>query len=724
MRATTSFCALAALAVTEAVRFTPRANTVSEPATRTTAAATYTQDPCVAVSSISSVSISAYPQATQIVVPPSMALECLSSIPVDVTRDVELLDYIVPFIESQSTLAFLRNPTNEYLLPGVDVLEGIADMRAMLTNGTYTDQYDFITDLFGVFLRANDGHFLYIPALVNSVFRFHVPLEVVSLSSDGQSLPELYSQADIEKMAAGEDFTPSSIVSVDGISGVEFVESLGYYALTQDPDTIYNSLTNTPLGTYDGNSYTSFFDTHYIALPDTLEVVFSNGSSITIYNEAVLVIDFTNIDSGADIHRVVEIPSGSAAKRSTTAPLSDRATAPSGPIHPNFPWPVVADTNGIISGYFLNDTDYQDTAVLAVYAFITDESTTDTTQTDLEFRSVLTEFMAASTAANKTRLIIDLQLNGGGSVVNGLELFKQLFPTIDLFTPTTLRATPFLSWVLAAGEGSEAVGSPLDADGETFKDWTAVFGPEKVNGDDFTEIFQYNFSAMGDNYDYIPSGYGPGGDSDIAPTPFTPENIVIVTDGQCGSTCTIFTGMATRLAGVRTIAYGGRPLNQPMQAMGGVKGSQVETWRAIQSMAAGVRNANGGSVPSDFPGGTDAFPSLTSPPLLPDIGSSTVNWKNAHRDFNDTTPLQFVYEAANCKQFYTVDTWLSITRLWESAADIAWEGAKCVPGSTVNSDNTISSGTLPFTTAVRASANFFFPGPGAIPYNPDAVLSS
>lgn len=50
-------------------------------------------------------------------------------------------------MEIQSTLGFLKNPPEEYLMPGVDLLGGLSTMREMLQNGTYEEQYDFITDL-------------------------------------------------------------------------------------------------------------------------------------------------------------------------------------------------------------------------------------------------------------------------------------------------------------------------------------------------------------------------------------------------------------------------------------------------------------------------------------------------------------------------------------------------------------------------------------------------
>ncbi|KAH8660518.1 hypothetical protein BX600DRAFT_438732 [Xylariales sp. PMI_506] len=669
-------------------------------------------------------------------IPPSKALDCLYSVPVDVQRDVELLDYILPYVESQSTLAFLKDPTINYLIPGVDLLGGIAEMREMLLNGSYTDQYDFATDLQGIFLRAKDGHLVYRPSIVSDVFSFAIPFSIVSLSEDGQALPKIYVQEDLTKLLAGAQFTPSDIVSINGIAVTDFIERTTFYTTYQDPDAMYNSLLNDPVALVDGDGHV-FSNAYYDVLPDTLDVVFSNGTNETFSNLAYLATSFKNIDSGSDLHTVVEIPSyvattaaavvsskavSSAASTTAAAPVSVTTTEVS-PTIAGYPWPVVKHSYDIVSGYFLNGTDYEDTAVLSVYAF--ESSQTNSTADDDEFRAVVAEFLAESKKAGKTKLVIDIQANNGGHVGNGMELFKQLFPDIDLYTPATARGTPFLYSILQAGGGLNALGAALQSNGLGYSSWDALFGPQVVTGgDNLTNAFQYNFTdASDDGFSYVISGYD---GQPIPSSPFTAENIVILSDGQCSSTCTIFAGLATHLAGVRTIAYGGRPLNQPMQAVGGVKGQQELPWSQLQTFASVVRENNGGQIPADWSGTN--FPSVHDAPLKPLLSSSSqapgLNWKNSHLSFNDTTPTQFVYEAANCRQFYTLETWSNMTALWNSAADLAWNGAKCVPGSTINSDNTIGDTTLPYTDAVRASTNFYREGPGALPFPASGSSSS
>ena len=80
-------------------------------------------------------------------IPPSVGIACLKSVPLDKKRDLELLDYLQPLIEFQSTLEILADPPKEYLFPGVDVLGGFDTIRSRLENNRYKTQYEVMTDL-------------------------------------------------------------------------------------------------------------------------------------------------------------------------------------------------------------------------------------------------------------------------------------------------------------------------------------------------------------------------------------------------------------------------------------------------------------------------------------------------------------------------------------------------------------------------------------------------
>jgi hypothetical protein len=63
--------------------------------------------------------------------------------------------------------------------------------------------------------------------------------------------------------------------------------------------------------------------------------------------------------------------------------------------------------------------------------------------------------------------------------------------------------------------------------------------------------------------------------TNIASQPFPSENIIVFTDGYCASACTILLHLLKYQGKVKQIVAGGRPQSGPMQAIGGIKGSQV-----------------------------------------------------------------------------------------------------------------------------------------------------
>jgi hypothetical protein len=141
--------------------------------------------------------------------------------------------------------------------------------------------------------------------------------------------------------------------------------------------------------------------------------------------------------------------------------------------------------------------------------------------------------------------------------------------------------------------------------------------------------------------------------------------------------------------GVRTIAFGGRPQNGPMQGMGGVKGSQempLSTLSIITEQAASIiEEAVNSSTPivaakdmkhfkRDFPIGLDKFPLK--------LAGGDVNLMNSFSRKNDRLPRQFIYEAAECRRFLTWDNVRRPETMWASAADAMFYGGACVAGST------------------------------------------
>ena len=122
-------------------------------------------------------------------------------------------------------------------------------------------------------------------------------------------------------------------------------------------------------------------------------------------------------------------------------------------------------------------------------------------------------------------------------------------------------------------------------------------------------------------------------------------------------------------AGVRTVAVGGQPRNGPMQAPSGTRGAAYYTSDSLDA------NMN-----------YTTLLNLTASTYLPDvvkgvyISRLSLNLRDQVRK-DETIPVQFLYEPADCRIFYTMETVYNYTKLWKYAADAIWtQPDLCVPG--------------------------------------------
>jgi len=88
----------------------------------------------------------------------------------------------------------------------------------------------------------------------------------------------------------------------------------------------------------------------------------------------------------------------------------------------------------LIGGYYFEGDEYSDVAVLSVPSFVSLDSA------EISFQAVGKQFISTAKAAGKTKFIIDVSANGGGTILQGYDLFKQLFPSILPYGATRFRA--------------------------------------------------------------------------------------------------------------------------------------------------------------------------------------------------------------------------------------------------------------------------------------------
>ena len=635
-------------------------------------------------------------------VPASVAWDCIQSVPLNALSGLELMDSIRPYLDWQTTLAYLKDPPSGYLEPAVDVLGDFDSIVSRLQSGGFINEYDFEFTLYELFQTTHDGHFRYLPSLVAAIFGFRRPLAMVSVSTDGKALPKPYVYADILFALNDTTFVPSAVAQIDGENAVTYLENWAQYGSLQDPDALFNNVmyelaqislgtTGSGAGTFSGGGRGAYV---YPGAETTL--TFENGTTMSYENYARVLQDFVGINTGEDLYNTYLEPPPTTTSTTTTSPSATPTPAP------GYPPPVLRQENNLIGGYYLGAAGYEDIAVLSVPSFV------GLATAEESFQQVATDFITAAVAAGKTKLIIDVSANGGGTILQGYSLFKNLFPSLDPYGATRFRAQEALNLIGevvsdVAGPAypwnysdpanfvlNDFLGSPfdyradVDINGQNFQSWAEKYGPHEYHGDNFTSIIRWNLS---DPTTILTSGIivdGYQNRTTIPPTmPFAQDDIVILYDGYCASTCTIFSELMTAQGGVKTIAIGGRPILEPMQAVGGVKGTNDYPWSFIWqlvndtlTLADNSTVATTAELEAGVLGTYDLYWNTRG---VEDSG--VVNSRDGIAQGDATeTPLQFVYQAADCRIWYTPEMTYDVTAMWEKVADVAWGGASCVVG--------------------------------------------
>ncbi|POS82768.1 hypothetical protein EPUL_005198, partial [Erysiphe pulchra] len=645
--------------------------------------------PCAIVSISSAAQRIAAPTVVP-VVPAQLAYECLNSVPLNKTAALELVDSIEPYIEWQSSLAWLKDPPRDYDFPPHDVLGALQSVKQNLVNDRYPNEHSFQTDLYAVFTPAHDGHFVFFPDLLSRAFDFRRQRALVSISEDGQSLPVIKLFDDVIRAPR----VASTITQINGIDASEYlvydvVKTTGLQVI----DAGYNSLFYSKAG-FALNNGTGFFASggrgRFLYSGPNTTLTFENGTSLTFQNVARVGGNFTGVDNGQAFYQRFCDPNRFNATP-PTPPVAPPVAPPTLPLVPGYP-PAVIKTNGTeVSGYYLDGDGFEDVAVLSVLTF--------ETQTPPQFQSVVENFFRLAKRDGKKKLLIDLSQNGGGLIFLGYDIFRQLFPDIvqdgnsrwrandnfnaisqvfsslaQDFDPNT---TPSQTLVVQANFVFN-YREDLNIFDRSFGTFNEKFGPFHVKDDEFTNLMRWNLSdpiltrntTFGIGTDV--TGYG---FRQNFTRPFAPEDIVLLYDGGCASTCTIFSQFMRELGGVKSIAMGGRPTPGPIEGIGGVKGSQVLLWSDIYEYAqSALLNATEDQAKN--------LRLLTTLPLSRSAAAGA-NVRDAvlSRNIYDGTPSQFIRERSDCRLYYTEHMITDVTAIWKSAADSAFNGKPCAYGS-------------------------------------------
>jgi hypothetical protein len=234
--------------------------------------------------------------------------------------------------------------------------------------------------------------------------------------------------------------------------------------------------------------------------------------------------------------------------------------------------------------------------------------------TGLGYQSYLRSTISLLKSRGITKIIIDVTGNPGGAIVLGFETFKQFFPQNEPFATTNMRATDtaklFYEFTDERMRDNSSAGAAVrvaldsspfdfrfqrDPQGNYYTNVKDAYGPVVSHGDTFTNFQKWDLhGGFTFNWPAFEITNNDETRDENARAPWPAEDIVVLTDGTCASTCTLF-AEAMKEFQVKTFVYGGRHRPGPMQATGGAEGSQSYPIGAIALVAGIVMEANPGN---------------------------------------------------------------------------------------------------------------------------------
>ncbi|KAF2256639.1 hypothetical protein BU26DRAFT_526971 [Trematosphaeria pertusa] len=683
---------------------------------------TSSDEPCAVISSLIASLETALPAQT--------AFECLDSVPVDVDGNTKLIDELKVVWQWQSEAGWLKNTPEEWENGPLDIE---AELDNILNNlDSFSSEYAVQLAIQNITVRTGNFHFNYQPDILQA-FTWWRQVAVVSISDDGTSMPKLYSAEDMILATRG-DLSMSDISEITQINGEDaytYLDKVASWEQYIDGDGRLNNLMykgdTTSLGTF-------ITQTQYDG-PST-NFTFANGTSSSFDNFAEPQLSFEGVSDGQSFFdtyctgTISGTPSSASLKSALDQKHMNARLGPQPHIPHNdyttlnrrqipsrgYPDAVVEAESGAVAGYFLTGDGYDDVAVLKIITFAPEGDDTGN-----EFQGVVQQFLAECVSENKQKLIIDLRENGGGATNLLLDTFMQLFPQEEAFSGQRYRAQQQYELIGDAvneihnnadlnSSYAAATDSTVDADyrywaywhfrtaqGDNFDSWDEFNGPEGFNDDNFTVTMRYNYSNA-DTVSIRPTGFDFVDYSNLT-TPFNASNVLMYTDALCGSSCASFHEELKNIAGVRAVTVGGRPTKAPIQTVTGSKGGEVIPLFYFPLFAATMLNLTDTIGLASIQSDDSVLTSLANTPQLSTrVGdqSSRLQTQDQIRKGDTTaTPLQYIYEASDCKIFYTADTYANPDAAWKQAWDAFQDDAKCVEGSTKH-PSSISGGYTPF----------------------------
>ncbi|KAK5690545.1 hypothetical protein LTR97_012098 [Elasticomyces elasticus] len=472
---------------------------------------TTTQNPCAQLAAA----------AKGPVAPADMAMACLLSIPLDVDRALADIRGLKIQAQSQSDIPYLKAPPPDYYYPLSTSSKAWTPWREMLKQASIRANFNYLPDLTESFIWQRAGF-------------------LVSVSSDGVSLPDIYYHTDLDQL--NSHLEESRVTHVNGLDVETWASEFATIVMMSqsllreavltsilqspyghDPDANYNNLfVNVPNLAGDNGSLANVNKGAF----QFASVYQGNDTVLTFADETMQHVD-TFAWSGCHLSAVtgaasfVQLCASSSSQDKTSEDDDDAPTTmpnSSTPIPSTntelarfqyYPQPCAMTSSKALAGYF--PSNQPDAVVLACSSFTSDDE-------------------------DVIELIIDLRGNVGGDAAALLDMFKQLFPSQEPYWATNMASFGLMNAIGTVSERQTAIDETEARQCEAppihqydirndrtvqmtnFSSWEEFVGPIQCHGGNFTNIKRWDLNAVpfkapvygyGDDVEPQPQSFGP-----------------------------------------------------------------------------------------------------------------------------------------------------------------------------------------------------------------------
>uniref|UniRef100_A0A0W0FH16 Uncharacterized protein n=1 Tax=Moniliophthora roreri TaxID=221103 RepID=A0A0W0FH16_MONRR len=570
-------------------------------------------------------------------VSPKEARDCLFSFPVDPVIKANTLEVIT------KTVAFHTSVNYQIHAPPPfddDVHEDLLKDLMRINETDYASEFAYHLDVFAAFRRLNDGHCVNIDYCYDSIFISYLPLPLVLLTEPrgGQNVyiaPEAFKVASAEfkdEIEFWQNALPGELQGqLESLSGARVLLIDG-----QDPFVAVNANAEVAggyqgLGTRQNGFFSSYSrgnkgwnyamgnfaqKVHPLTDQVTLTVRRSRSHTIDIvtlpYRSRLrsTAKNFTdsasfranncvagNTTNGQDLYHPSpsmlrvdeqEPPVAAFQQQPRLKPIEARRhhlnvmldASPKSdlelPEHLQPVLPALNESYNVAQFYLLGGHNNQ-TGVLALGSFSTANITL--------FQKSLLEGLVEMKARGATNLIVDVTNNGGGYICVAHWLHRIIIGPKSTTEPqagldTAVRAGPLARMIVTKiVEGADPedllLYNPVqwtNASHVTFAngtEWLKPLDHRKINGNE--DLFSQRLGQECQPFQIPPP------DSTL----FDPKDVIIISNGRCASSCSLFSITMAKLEGVRTVVVGGK--QDVTQQYCGIVGGQSTDFSTIDT---------------------------------------------------------------------------------------------------------------------------------------------